>query len=150
MLLSKVGCISSNCLLTGNSQEPITDPGKADNVVAQKPKTLQLLCVTGSNKNPIFLLFSDREGKKKKEKTFLPVIGMKALRCAVHFLFHLLSSSEQLSAYDTLQWELHIHKTSCHWRFQAITSRCWDISGRAASILPLTLLWTPLFLCHSI
>lgn len=57
------------------------------------------------------------EGKK----FFLPTIEMKALRSAVYLLFHLLSSSKQLNAYDTLQWELHIHKSSCHRRFHAIT-----------------------------
>lgn len=47
--------------------------------------------------------------------------AIKALRSTVHLLFHLLSSSKQLSAYDTLQWELHICETPCHRSFHSIT-----------------------------
>jgi len=71
----------------------------------------------GSNKNQIFLLFSDRE----KESGFFPMIGIKALKSVPHLLFHLLSSSKQLNACDTLQWEPHICENllprtfSCHY-----------------------------------
>lgn len=84
--------------------------------------------------------------QSEKKKVFSPTIGMKALRSAVHLLFHLLSSSKQLNACDTLQWELHIPETSCHRRFHAITSCCGDIGGRAG----LTLVSTTLLFCHSI